>query len=49
MMMVPTPKVASTITGANTLGRMWRKMMRQSLAPIASAATTNSCFFKLST
>src|SRR5206468_11283640 len=35
-----TPKVAATKTGAIVLGRIWRKIVRKSLAPSALAATT---------
>src|SRR5947207_3050257 len=37
-----TPNVAATNTGAILLGRIWRKIVRKSLAPSAWAATTYS-------
>ena len=42
-------KAATTIKGPRQLGRIWRNMMRISLAPIQRAASTNSFCFKEST
>src|SRR2546422_5420379 len=41
-MTLPMPSAADTISGAATLGRTWRRMMRAGRAPSARAAATNS-------
>src|SRR5215831_12747074 len=42
-----TPNVAATNTGARVFGRICRKIVRNSVAPRASAATTYSIDFVL--
>src|SRR2546427_12741326 len=37
-----TPNVAATNTGATVFGRIWRKIVRESVAPSALAAMTYS-------
>ena len=42
VMALPTPMVTWTMIGLRTLGRICRRMMRESLASMAKAASTNS-------
>ena len=43
------PRVAATMTGETTLGRMWRRMIRRGGVPMDRAASTNSRSFSAST
>ena len=44
IMIVPIWREAITRIGAKTLGMMWRVMIRQSVAPMVSAARMNVLF-----